>query len=61
MVIVSTSAASVQQIRELMLQLGCVDAVNLDGGSTALAYQGKILCSPDRQLTTSLQIFVNKG
>ena len=62
MVIVSTSAASVQQMRELMLQLGCVDAVNLDGGgSTALAYQGKILRSPGRQLTTTLQIFVNKG
>jgi exopolysaccharide biosynthesis protein len=62
MVIVSTSSASVQQMRELMLQLGCVDAVNLDGGgSTALAYQGKILRSPGRQLTTTLQIFVNKG
>lgn len=62
LVIVSTSSASVQQMRELMLQLGCVDAVNLDGGaSTALAYQGKIIRSPGRQLTTTLQILVNKG
>lgn len=61
MVIVSTSSASVQQMRELMLQLGCVDAVNLDGGaSTALAYQGKIVRNAGRQLTTTLQVFVSK-
>ena len=59
LVIVSTSAASIQQMRELMLQLGCVDALNLDGGaSTALAYQGKILRSAGRPLTTTLQVFV---
>lgn len=31
LVIVSTGSASIQQLRELMLQLGCVEAVNLDG------------------------------
>ena len=61
MVIVSTGAASIQQMRELMLQLGCVDAVNLDGGaSTALAYQGKVIRQAGRPLTTTLQIFVNQ-
>ena len=59
LVIVSTSSASIQQMRELMLQLGCVEAVNLDGGvSTALAYQGKIVRTPGRQLTTTLQVIV---
>lgn len=59
LVIVSTSAASIQQMRELMLQLGCVEAVNLDGGaSTALAYQGKVIRTPGRQLTTTLQVVV---
>ena len=59
LVIVSTSAASIQQMRELMLQLGCVEAVNLDGGaSTALAYQGKLVRTPGRQLTTTLQVVV---
>lgn len=59
LVIVSTSAASVQQMRELMLQLGCTDAVNLDGGaSTALAYNGQIVRNAGRQLTTTLQVFV---
>lgn len=58
LVIVSTDAASIQQLRELMLYLGCTEAVNLDGGgSTALAYKGKIIRSPGRELTTTLQIF----
>ena len=60
LVIVSTGSASIQQLRELMLQLGCVEAVNLDGGgSTALAYQGKLIRSPGRELTTTLQIFTH--
>lgn len=60
LVIVSTGAASIQQLRELMLQLGCTEAVNLDGGgSTALAYQGQIVRSPGRELTTILQIFTH--
>ena len=60
LVIVSTGSASIQQLRELMLQLGCVEAVNLDGGgSTALAYQGKLIRSPGRELTTTLQIFAH--
>lgn len=58
LVIVSTKAASIQQLRELMMQLKCVDALNLDGGaSTALAYDGKIVRNPGRALTTTLQIF----
>jgi len=60
LVIVSSGAASIQQMRELMLQLGCVEAVNLDGGgSTALAYQGQIIRTPGRELTSTLQITVN--
>ena len=59
LVIVSTGAASIQQMRELMLHLGCVEAVNLDGGaSTALAYQGKVVRAPGRQLTATLQVVV---
>ena len=59
LVIVSTSAASIQQMRELMLQLGCTDAINLDGGaSTALAYNGQIVRNAGRPLTTTLQVFV---
>lgn len=60
LVIVSTGAATIQQMRLLMLQLGCAEAVNLDGGaSTALAYHGSIVRKPGRALTTTLQVFVS--
>ena len=60
LLMVQTSSASIQQMRELMLQLGCVDAVNLDGGaSTGMYYTGQTLATPGRQLTTTLQVFVN--
>ena len=43
-----------------LLDAGCVSAINLDGGgSTALAYQGKLIRSPGRELTTTLQIFTH--
>ena len=58
LVIASVDAATIQQMRELMLALGCVEAVNLDGGaSRALYCDGTYLCRPGRQLTTTLQIF----
>lgn len=60
LIVVNVLAASIQQMRELMLELGCEDATNLDGGgSAALYYQGQILCSPGRKLTSTLQIFVD--
>lgn len=60
LVIVSTGAATIQQLRELMHQLGCTDAINLDGGaSTALAWQGKVIRPAGRELTTTLQVFVD--
>jgi exopolysaccharide biosynthesis protein len=40
-----------------MLQLGCTDAVNLDGGaSAAMYYNGSILRTPGRELTSILLI-----
>ena len=57
--LVSVSGATIQQMRELMSQLGCVDAFCLDGGgSTAMYYKGQVLSSPGRQLTATLQVFV---
>ncbi|MBQ6795428.1 MAG: phosphodiester glycosidase family protein [Clostridia bacterium] len=57
--IISTPRATIGQLKELMLHLGCTDAINLDGGaSTALAIDGSILRSPGRNLATTLQIFV---
>lgn len=39
--------ASIAQLRDLMLKLGCVTAVNLDGGSSAtMIYNGKLINTP---------------
>ena len=58
-VLVSVGSATIQQMRELMLSMGCVDAINLDGGaSTAMYYNGTYIRSPGRELTTTLQVFV---
>ena len=60
LLLVSVPSASIQQMRELMLQLGCQDAINLDGGaSTAMYYNGQTIAAPGRQLTTTLQVFVS--
>lgn len=59
LVLVSTPSATLNAMRELMLTLGCQEALNLDGGgSTALYYQGEILAAPGRELTGTLQVFV---
>ena len=61
LLLVSVSSATIQQMRELMLKLGCVDAVNLDGGgSTAMYYKGQTLAAPGRALVTTLQVFVDQ-
>lgn len=59
LLLVQTSAATIGQLKQAMLALGCVDAVNLDGGaSTAMYYNGSTVASPGRALTATLQIFV---
>ncbi|MEG0941797.1 MAG: phosphodiester glycosidase family protein [Oscillospiraceae bacterium] len=60
LVLVSVGAATIQQMRELMLSLGCTDALNLDGGgSTAMFCSGKYIRNPGRALTSTLQVFVS--
>ena len=52
--------AKIQQMRELMQKLGCVDAFNLDGGaSCGMYYRGEYISKPSRELTVTLQVFVN--
>ena len=59
LLVVNVSSATVQQMRELMLTLGCVNATNLDGGaSTGMYYRGKFISTPGRELTSTLQISV---
>ena len=58
LVLASVSGATIQQMRELMLGLGCVDAFNLDGGaSCGMYYNGSYLATPGRELTVTLQVF----
>ena len=60
LVFVSTGKATIPQLRELMLSLGCMDALNLDGGaSTGFYYNGTTYRSPGRPLATTVQIFVD--
>lgn len=60
LVLVSTPSATVGQLRELMLELGCVDALNLDGGASVGMYcRGRMVAAPGRELATTLQIFVD--
>lgn len=61
LLLVSTPSATIQQLRELMLSLGCVDAFNLDGGaSCGMYYNGSYLATPGRELTVTLQVFVKE-
>ena len=60
LLLVSVPKATIQQMRELMLALGCVDAFNVDGGaSCGMYYNGKYLATPGRELTVTLQVFVD--
>lgn len=59
LLLVSVPSATIQQMRELMLALGCVDAFNLDGGaSCGMYYNGAYLATPGRELTVTLQVCV---
>ena len=59
LLLVNCPAATIQQMRELMLQLGCVEAINMDGGaSTGMYYNGQFFSTPGREITSTLQIFV---
>lgn len=55
---INVPSATIQQMRELCLGLGCVDAFNLDGGaSCAMYYNGTYIARPGRELTVTLQVF----
>ncbi len=59
LILVSAASASIQQLREIMLELGCAEAVNLDGGgSRGLFCNGTFQATPGRQLTTVLEFFL---
>lgn len=54
-------AVTFEKEAEVMLALGCTEAMNLDGGaSLAMRYQGKTYLSPGRKLTNLLAVWVTK-
>ena len=49
---------SLHELASIFRELGAVDAVNLDGGSsTAIAYQGSVLSRPYRSLTNLIAVY----
>lgn len=60
MLLVSTQGVTIAELKEIMLGLGAVDALNLDGGaSAAMYYDGIVVTKPGRQLETILYIHYN--
>lgn len=52
------ASLSLQQEAEIMKTIGCVEAMNLDGGaSEALAHKGEILVPPGRNLTNVIVVY----
>jgi exopolysaccharide biosynthesis protein len=56
------ASLSLQQVAETMKAIGCVEAMNLDGGaSEALAHRGKILVPAGRNLTNVIVVYDRKN
>ena len=56
-VVIVTGTARVANLANAMIQLGCVEATNLDGGASSGLYaNGRVITSPGRNLNTVLTI-----
>lgn len=55
--LVATRRASLEDMAQIMINLGCVQAMNLDGGaSSGVWYRGRTVVQPGRQLSNALVI-----
>jgi tetratricopeptide (TPR) repeat protein len=60
LLVATGQAVQLCELAHAMRQLGCVEALNLDGGSSAcLYYRGRWLLRPQRWLVNLLAVFVN--
>lgn len=60
LIIVMAPWATIQQMREIMLALGCVDAINMDGGASAAMYvDGEFVMEAGRKLANTIQVFID--
>jgi len=59
LLIISThEGVTLDKLSHIMASLSCKEAMNLDGGaSTAIAYHGKVLISPGRELTNIIAVY----
>ena len=58
LVLVTTGGAKISDMKEIMLALGCRQAINLDGGgSCGMFYGGKTLMTPGRKLATMFYVY----
>lgn len=62
MVIGTVPGVTVRQLADIAVQMGIVEAMNLDGGaSSGLYYNGKYLTKPGRNLSNSLVVIKKKS
>lgn len=58
LMVVTRQSISLYELAKLMRRLGCIDAINLDGGaSTGMYYRGKVIVSPKRKLVNLLAVY----
>ncbi len=58
LLLVSAKNVRISELKEIMLKLGCVNAINLDGGaSSGMYYDGKVITMPGRKLATLLYVY----
>lgn len=62
LLLVTVPNVNIEELAQIMLNLGSVEAMNLDGGaSSALYANGKVLTKPGRKLSTVLAVYDNSN
>ncbi|WP_432664074.1 phosphodiester glycosidase family protein [Wukongibacter baidiensis] len=57
LILLTTRRATINDLAEMMVKLGCEKAMNLDGGaSSGLYYNGKVITKPGRQISNAILI-----
>lgn len=60
LLLISINGCTIAQMREAMLQIGCVDCFNTDGGaSSAMYYRGNYVIQAGRTLAQTIHVFVD--
>ena len=60
LLLISINACTIAQMREAMLQIGCVDCFNTDGGASSAMYvRGEYVIQAGRTLAQTIHVFVD--